>query len=250
MKPVSKFSIIITVIALIVIGWVVFTHHDRAANPITTPDTVTPSASWPSVEVDHKTISDSNQYYSIDAMYPVTKDTGINDQFKAFAEDQIAQFKDDTSWVTDPSIDSASKGSLSLDVSYREERSGIADNYIFTIATYTGGAHGLQATRTFSFDQYGAPIALSDLFSSTDAGLKTIATFVQAELIKKNVADAATIKDGAAPTKENYQNFFVTDAGVSFIFDPYQVAPYSAGTQTILVPVSVFKKLANPTLFK
>jgi hypothetical protein len=250
MKPVSKFSIFITVIALLVIGWVVFTHHDRTTNPIPTPDVGTPTASWPSVEVDHKTISDSNQYYTIDAMYPITKDTGINDQFKAFAEDQVAQFKDDTSWATDPSIDSASKGSLSLDLSYREERSAIADNYIFTIATYTGGAHGLQATRTFSFDQYGAPIALSDLFTNTDAGLKTIAPFVQAELTKKNVADAATIKEGTAPTKENYQNFFISDTGVSFIFDPYQVAPYSEGTQVILVPFPVFKKVANPTLFK
>lgn len=252
MKPVSKFSIILTVIALIIIGWIVFTHHDPKTplNSTSDPTAPTAQATWPSVEVEQKMITESNQYYNIEATYPVTKDIGINDMFKMFAEDQIAQFKNDTSWVMDPSIQSASEGSLSLDISYREEKSTIADNYIFTITTYTGGAHGLQVTRTFAFDEYGAPIAVSDLFSNADAGLKSVATFVQSELTKKKISDADWIKDGAAANQDYYRNFIIGDTGVTFIFDPYQVASYAAGTQNILVPFSVFKTNANTALFR
>ncbi len=249
MKPVSTFSITLTIVAVIIIGWVVFTHKDRQANPINTTGEVAPSptASWPSVEVDKKTISDENQYYTIDVTYPVTSDVAINDKLKAFAEDQIAQFKEDTSWVTDPSIASAAESSLSLTVDYTQERSAYADTYVFAISTYTGGAHGLQATKTFAFDQYGAPITQSDLFANPDTGLKAVAAFVQSELAKKKISDADWIKEGAGPSADNYGNFVIGDNGVTFIFDAYQVAPYAAGTQKILVPLSVFKP--NPKVF-
>jgi hypothetical protein len=248
MKPVSTFSIILTVIAVIGIGWVVFTYKDRQANPINTTGEVAPSptASWPSVEVDKRTISDENQYYTIDVTYPVTKDVAINDKFKAFVEDQIAQFKEDTAWVLDPAIESAAEATLSLTIDYREERSTHADNYIFTISTYTGGAHGLQITKTFAFDAVGTSIMQGDLFANPDTGLKAVATFVQKEIEKKKISDAEWIKDGAGATPDNYQSFIISDAGVTFIFDPYQVAPYAAGTQNILVPFTVFK--ANPKL--
>ncbi len=57
------------------------------------------------------------------------------------------------------------------------------------------------------------------------------------------------INDGTAPTEANFQNFIVTDSGVTFIFDPYQVAPYSSGTQTVEVPLSVFKSVASSDVF-
>lgn len=250
MKPVSKFSIIITIIAVIVIGWIVFTQYNPATPIIRTSDNTQVEPTWPSVAVDTKIISDENQYYTIEASYPVTNDVTINDKFKAFVEDTIAAFKEDTSWVMDPNIDSASEGSLSLSIEYKEERSAIADNYVFSISTYTGGAHGLQVTRTFAFDQYGAPITLTDLFTNPDGGLKAVATFVQSEITKKKISDAEWIKEGAAAIPDNYQNFVIGDSGLTFIFDAYQVAPYAAGTQKILVPVSVFKANANPKVFK
>lgn len=248
MKPVSKFSIILTIIAVIIIGWVVFTHQNPTGPVVIDPNTQPVTVSWPSVEVDKKTISDENQYYTIDVTYPVTKDVAINDKFKAFAEDQIVQFKEDTAWVMDPAIESAAEGTLSLTIDYREERSTHADNYIFTISTYTGGAHGLQITKTFAFDAVGTPIMQSDLFANPDTGLKAVAAFVQKEIEKKKISDAEWIKDGAGATPDNYQSFIISDAGVTFIFDPYQVAPYAAGTQNILVPFTVFK--ASPKLIQ
>ncbi len=249
MKPVSKFSIVVTVIALIAISLIVVTYRNQTHIDQTPLPTPTPSVgSWPSHEVDKKTISDSNQYYDIEIEYPVTSDAAINNTFATFAEDQVKQFKDDTAWVTDPSIGSAAEGTLSLSVSYVELQSSMADSYVFTIATYTGGAHGLQVTKVFTFTDKGTPITLENLFIDQKKGLEVVAAFVQKELTKKNISDADWIKDGAAATPENYQNFVVSDEGVTFMFDPYQVAPYAAGIQKILVPHSVLKPVINPKL--
>ncbi len=252
METFSKKHLILTAVAIVVIGWLVFTYSNRSQVPImNTPVTTTPTPaqSWPSVATDKEVIEDSNQYYSITAAYPVTADSFITNSMKTFVEEQITQFKDDTSWATDPATGSAASGSLSLDVSYQETKSKSADTYVFTIVTYTGGAHGLQATKTFAFDEKGKAIMLEDLFTNTDKGLGLVATFVQAEITKKNISDAKWIKEGAGADPKNYQNFSIGDTGITFIFDPYQVAPYAAGTQNILVPFSVFKSAANPELF-
>jgi hypothetical protein len=249
MQPISKSHIIITVaVVLCITMGVVF--RKAAAPVVTIPEpVVTVQDLWPSREVKKETIAESNQYYSIDVSYPSTKDVRLSDHFKTFAQEQVAQFKDDTSWVTDPSIGSAAEGALSLDVTYQETKSAWADTYAFNIVTYTGGAHGLQVTKTFAFDQHGKALGLGDLFSNETKGLTEVALFVQKEITKKNISDATWIAEGAAAKAENYQSFIIGDTGVTFVFDAYQVAPYSAGTQSILVPFSVFKNLANPALF-
>ena len=247
----SKIQVIFTMVVLIaLVGWFVSIRTKHVPAPAPTPEpTDVASVDWPSLEVKKETLTDSNQYYSIDAAYPVTKDPRISDAIKSFINDQITQFKSDTAWAMDPSIESASEGTLSLTIDYTEQKATRADNYVFDISTYTGGAHGLAISHTFSYDKNGKLINLADLFTNGLAGLKTVAPFVQGEITKKNISDPQWIKDGAVATAENYQSFVISDEGITFIFDAYQVAPYAAGTQKILVPVSVFKTIANPDLF-
>jgi hypothetical protein len=242
-------QLIITLIGLVLIAGAIWyvNKGQRVTNPA--PVSTDTTSQWPSKEITKQTISEENQYYTISAAYPQTGSDRITRELQAFVEDQIAQFKSDTAWVTDPSLDSAAAGSLSLSVDYREVVSSYADTYVFTVSTYTGGAHGLQVTRTFAYDKLGTPIALNTLFANPDTGLAKVAAFVQGELTKKDISDPQWIKDGAAATAENYQSFIISDEGVTFVFDPYQVAPYAAGTQNILVPFAVFKPLANPELF-
>lgn len=252
MQPISKSHIIITVLAIVaIIGFFLYRVYKGPAPVVTDlPAETTPAdTTWGATEVKKESINESNQYYSIDAVYPVTKDPNIAQTLKAFVTDQIAQFKEDTSWAMDPATSSAAEGSLSLDINYREQKTAHVQTYIFSIVTYTGGAHGLQVTRTFAYTEKGEALAVTALFTNGQKGLETVAKFVQAEITKKNISDAEWIKDGAAPTLENYQSFIVGDDGITFVFDAYQVAPYAAGTQNILVPNSVFKSFANPALF-
>ncbi|HEX8097752.1 MAG TPA: RsiV family protein, partial [Pyrinomonadaceae bacterium] len=50
----------------------------------------------------------------------------------------------------------------------------------------------------------------------------------------------------AAPEAENYKVWNVTRKGVFVTFDPYQVGPYAAGPQYVLVPFSALKSIMRP----
>jgi hypothetical protein len=54
------------------------------------------------------------------------------------------------------------------------------------------------------------------------------------------------IQNGAAPNAKNYQNWTITRKGLGINFDAYQVGPYAAGPQYVLVPYSSLKDLINP----
>jgi hypothetical protein len=255
-SPISKTLLVIVVLAaLAIIGFIFYTHHSTQDIVVHTVSEVKPllvAGEWPSMVVRDQTITDTASYYTISAVYPVTKDNTINDAFKSYVDTAIAQFKDDTSWAAGDGakIAPAEAASLSLTITYTEQKSTRADNYIFSTTTYTGGAHGLESTKTFVFSPTGQQISVASLFSNGIVGLKTIAPYVKAQLTASLPrSDQSFIADGTTPTEINYQLFKVLDDGIIVIFDPYQVAPYSDGQQTVKVPLSVFKSIASGDIF-
>ncbi len=202
---------------------------------------------WPSEQLRREAINDNSRGYEIVGYYPVTRSAGITAIMRDFVVGQIETFKKDTS--AGGELPEGYRA-MTLDISYEQRRSAQADNYIFTIYSDTGGAHGLEATKTFSFTKIGEEIAVKDLFTNGIQGLSAIADDVKADLMKRDFADSAWITEGSAPLESNYQNFIVEDEGVTFIFDAYQVAPYAAGKQFVTIPLSAFRTIANPELFE
>lgn len=243
----NKRQFIILVVCLVVLGVLVAIGFRTSApeKPLTVEEKV--NLPRPSAEVEKLSFSENTKHYEINATYPKTNSDTISLFFKNFITEQVAQFKDDTSWVSE--TDSASSGSLTLDIEYKIVNSGIVENYVFNINTYTGGAHGIQAIRTFTYDKTGELLTLADMFSNGLEGLKVYAVAVQKELSKRPGIDTKWLQDGSSPTEENYSAFIATDQGLTVIFSPYQVAPYSEGTIEITVPVSAFAKVANPEVF-
>ena len=63
---------------------------------------------------------------------------------------------------------------------------------------------------------------------------------------KENILDDESIKDGAGPNPKNYQSWTITKQGLGVNFDAYQVGPYVAGPQFVLVPYTAIKDLVKP----
>lgn len=254
MTPIHKRQLLITVVGLtVIVGLIII--GTKKVPPVLVPSESVPvqtDTSWPSSEVKKETITDEGKEYNISINYPRTKSEAINTTFKTFAEDQMESFKKDIDWINDPTIDSTSSENqiLTLDIDYTNQKSATVDNYLFSIMIYTGGAHGLQVNKAYSFTQAGTQIQLASVFTNGINGLKTIAPYVESELKKRNINDDLEwLTDGSSPTLENYQTFTITDEGITFILSEYQVAPYVAGPQIVSVPLFVFKKIANPNLF-
>jgi len=117
-----------------------------------------------------------------------------------------------------------------------------SDNSIFSIKlninSYGGGAHPNHSVNTLNYsvkDQ--RELKLKDIFMPNSDYLKLLSQFSEIHLKEKLEDDySQMIKDGTSPEEANFSNFLINENGLTIIFDPYQVAPYSEGAQQILIP--------------
>lgn len=115
---------------------------------------------------------------------------------------------------------------------------------------YQGAAHPNSYTQVVNYDlKNGKPIKLADLFQPGAKYLQAISAFCIAELKKQSGEKGLLedqIKEGAAPTAKNYRSWTISKKGLGINFDAYQVGPYAAGPQFVLVPYSALKDLIKP----
>ena len=118
-----------------------------------------------------------------------------------------------------------------------------------------GAAHPNSASETFNYDlKSGKPIKLSDVFKPGAQYIKKLSEYCIADLKKQARQDNPEepmlnddeIETGAAPEAENYSRWNITKKGLLITFDAYQVGPYAAGPQMVLVPYSALKDTINP----
>ncbi|MCF7801586.1 MAG: DUF3298 and DUF4163 domain-containing protein [Candidatus Marinimicrobia bacterium] len=115
---------------------------------------------------------------------------------------------------------------------------------------FTGGAHGMSATRLASYrTETGEKIKLSDiLLPDFDQQLQTIGekSFRRQWEIP---ADQDLDEAGFWFEKNQFRlsnNYAVTSNGLIFLYNPYEVAPYSFGTLELVVEFSEIRDLLDP----
>ena|SRR3989344_437667 len=171
-----------------------------------------------------------------------------------FVSDTITQFKSDGDFANLTAQDIKMMGydqgrKQQLQILYLIAPSGRTISYIFTIYTDTLGAHGNTFFKTFTFDKAsGAALDLVDIFTSESTYLNTLSQISRAKLPVTigDGFDMTFIADGTTPKEENFANFFFDTSDLVFVFPPYQVAPYSAGPQTLRIPLSDLSSILKP----
>jgi len=108
-------------------------------------------------------------------------------------------------------------------------------------STYSAGAaHPLPATRTVTFSlELARTLTLEDLFTPGSAYLEELSRLAAAQLHDRGTL---LFDEGIAPTAENFANWVIGPAGITLIFDVYQVSAYAAGIQRVTIP---FEQLAT-----
>jgi len=121
---------------------------------------------------------------------------------------------------------------------------------IFDEYLYTGGAHGIPLTYAFTFDtETETELTLDDVFIDVEAGLAVVAPLAvdQVTELLGEFADADWIETGTATDVDtNYATWALSDEGIIFYFGAYQVAPYAAGTQTVIIPFTDLLDVLEP----
>lgn len=211
------------------------------------------------VELASKQIKESNKklMYEISVNYPQITG-GNNPNFEKFnqlaravATKEVGGFKKE---MQPEAADEEPRpeGSMGSDLSIGYEVALAQDDLVsikFDIGSYYQGAvHPNSYSVVLNYDlKNGKQLKLADLFKPGSKYLQAIATFCIADLKKqaKGLLDE-DIQNGAGASAKNYQSWTITKRGFGIDFDSYQVGPYAAGPQYVLVPYSALKDLINP----
>lgn len=117
---------------------------------------------------------------------------------------------------------------------------------LFSDYAYLGGAHGMTTYLPINYDlKNNRELQLADIFEPNSGYLKTLSEYSIADLKKRvgDMSDDEWISKGAGADKENFGNWNLTKKGLLITFEPYQVAAYAAGSQTVIIPYDKLKNL-------
>ncbi len=171
--------------------------------------------------------------------------TAFNSLLNQTVQDQINQFRSDTlAFAPNPPI--AAGSSFDMQYSVIGQR-GDVWSIKFDISFYVdGAAHPAHYSVTLNYNlQSGNMIYLDQLFFPGSPYLQVVSDLCKAQLAARDIG-FDLFSAGADPLPENYQRWNISDAGLTITFDEYQVAPYAAGPQIVVIPFAELQGSINP----
>lgn len=203
------------------------------------------------VTVVHET--EKTDLYTVDIEYPQFPNLPkqFNKKIKQTILDQVSDFKK-TSEETMKARRATASPKDTLDYGLNFSAGWTAEQLNRSVVSivvhtnyYTGGAHGGRNIYTFNYDgEKKREVTLDSLFM-TSGYLDKISQYTMNDL-KDQLKDASgsdpnisMLREGTSPKIENFSKFTISsDKSITFYFEQYQVAPYVAGEQKVVMPLS------------
>ena len=122
--------------------------------------------------------------------------------------------------------------------------------YLATIDYYEGGAHGVNQLITMNFEEKtGRQLTLSDIFATGyEQPLKSV--LLKALKEKTGCTTLGALKEkGYLYSMDIFpsENFILSEETITFIYNPYEIAPYAMGSTELIIPYSDVDKLLKTT---
>ena len=249
----QKTTLLGAIALILALGGVIFYAATRPA-----------TGTLPALALPEGGYSEHAAYYDIVANYATTTplrtsvsapaDRAAVALMQRFVSDTIVQFKTDGKFdrltPTDVQVMGFDKGRKeTLQIAYLISSSAHTVSYIFTIYEDTLGAHGNAFFHTFTFDTTtGAPLSLTDVFLPGADYLGTLSVLSRAKLpdLIDAPVNASMLAEGTQPADKNFAAYFLDNRDFVVLFAPYAVAPYSAGPQTLRIPLSDLASILKP----
>ena len=116
---------------------------------------------------------------------------------------------------------------------------------VFSIGTYTGGAHPNSGRASLIFDLAAVrPLALADLVANPEKAIEEVSRRCRAEAEKE---DWGLFDDPDFPAVvKDVDSWAVEKDGIMILFDPYAVTPYAAGSHECRLSYAELKPLLKP----
>jgi hypothetical protein len=204
--------------------------------------------SGPVPQVITRTFQEENAVYSVDVEYPELQGLAnggvqakVNNEIKAGVYGQVAAFHANNALILpdeNPDLRSAFAANHKVTLLTGPFFSGIIGYSDYS----SGAAHANHYSVALNYNlKTGSAVTLDQLLQDLrpSAGyFERLAQYVMADL-RRQFGDSQDVADviefGAKATTENYRNFNLDEEGLTIQFDPYQVAPYAAGSPQVKI---------------
>lgn len=235
------------------------------ASPTATPPTVPPATAAPTAtsvpfyESVTVTGTDFNESQTTTPMYEIT---GQTPQLQGSDDPRVAAFNADLQQITQNEVNIFKKNmqnvivipevpNSSFDFHY-ELLSPMGNQIVSLKLSFegftSGAAHPYHYTITINYDlEQGKELTLDQLFVPGADYLQPISDYCRTQLATRDIGFQDIFTKGVDPLPDNYKNWNISADGLVITFDEYQVAPYAAGPQTVVVPYSALNQvIQNP----
>ena len=229
-----------------------------SAVPTTPPPTRTPAPTETATPLYQQVVLHSTSWqeqgqpfaYTIQAETPILVGStdprvqAFNAAVKAVVDSAVAEFKRNLSNIPPTPDSTASTFQLRYNLL---SPPGNIYSIKFDVQTYyTGAAHPGETSAVVNFDlQRGQMLTLASVFIPNADYLTLISKYCIAELSLRDIGFQG-FELGATATAQNYRNWNITADGLMITFDEYQVAPYAAGPQTVVIPYKELAQILEP----
>ena len=174
--------------------------------------------------------------------YPITGNARVDADVADWAHQAVDTFQNTYGEEPDLGVP------YELETTYSTTRSTPSVlSIVWKTASYTGGAHGNLEITTTTYDmKSGALIDLYDVFENLDTALDVMSRYCTKALTKSlgDMYNDDMLRSGTAPEAENFSSFALTPEGIRIFFQPYQVAPWAAGSQVVDIPLDALADAA------
>jgi hypothetical protein len=201
----------------------------------------------------------SNNAVDVSVTYPViagssTQAKNATLAIQADIKNKVDRFaldvKDDAAIGTD--LPREVKSTVTGSPSIEEQNDRYISIYMGMEWYMRGAAHPFHTIDTYIYDyETGKLVTSPELF--TGEYLPVLASLSKEDLINQSkegdlgfTIDEQMLDEGTQPLAENFSNILPLKDGIVIFFDEYQVAPYAAGPQQVVIPYSKLQLIINP----
>lgn len=186
-------------------------------------------------------LKDSNACYEVLIEYPFLGRPPLDQQVRLWVD---AQYYDSIEELASLCAQEQPRGRQRYvhKVEYKIYQAAGSISVLFESWTYAGGAHGQNGLQPINLlVQSGEELRLKDLFADSSDLYVFISDYVYQKL-QPTLGDiwqgSPMFTEGLEPVEASFRNFVITPKGLVIFFPPYQIAPYSEGTQSCEVPLA------------
>lgn len=216
------------------------------------------------LNIQTKTINEKNPTgrYTLDIQYPeitgfkdLSVEKVVNEKIAYLVTDQVEDFKKNV--LASGTYAKENDFMSGLDIRYEiaQAHEDIVSLSLQVSSFAAGAAHPNNYNLTFNYQPSSASenkeLTLSHLFKEDSNYLDKLSEISRQDLnnqFKDEPEMTELIKPGTEPVADNFKNFVLKKGTLVLIFDPYQVAPYAAGTRTVSISKDKIKNILIPNI--